>query len=208
MSRKKTEEEKKLTKRLWRLRNKEKLNKCMREKYNTDTSFKEDRKKRASNYFKSNRDKCLVRFKNSRESNGSYMIEYRLKNRDKLLRQGSEYRIKNRQEINRKARVRLQNTDKDIVRWRSQIRRAKLRSASGMFTLNQWLDRLFYHGNRCYYCHCEGTMTIDHRIPLSKGGTNWPSNLVPACKSCNSSKRDKTEQEFKIWSSKYKQITL
>jgi 5-methylcytosine-specific restriction endonuclease McrA len=33
-------------------------------------------------------------------------------------------------------------------------------------------------------------------IPLSKGGTGWPANLVPACKSCNLSKAMKNVWEW------------
>lgn len=37
---------------------------------------------------------------------------------------------------------------------------------------------------------------IDHRIPLAKGGTNWPSNLVLTCPHCNLSKHAKLPDEF------------
>jgi 5-methylcytosine-specific restriction endonuclease McrA len=40
-------------------------------------------------------------------------------------------------------------------------------------------------------------LSIEHRIPLSRGGSNWPANLAPACKTCNSSKGTKTEKEYR-----------
>ncbi|WP_203620386.1 HNH endonuclease [Streptomyces sp. SID8499] len=40
------------------------------------------------------------------------------------------------------------------------------------------------------YCDAPGG-TVDHVIPLSRGGQHAEGNLVPACKSCNSSKGDK-----------------
>lgn len=42
-------------------------------------------------------------------------------------------------------------------------------------------------GRRCTYCggSCE---SIDHVIPLARGGTNYEGNLVPCCLSCNGSK--------------------
>lgn len=46
----------------------------------------------------------------------------------------------------------------------------------------------------CYYCGCRLTLddsTLDHAIPLSKGGTNEWSNLVLACYECNQDKGDK-----------------
>ena len=44
-------------------------------------------------------------------------------------------------------------------------------------------------GRTCYLCGAP-MQAIDHVIPLTKGGTHWPANLRPICKSCNSKKRD------------------
>ncbi|WP_297056385.1 HNH endonuclease [Thermosulfurimonas sp.] len=44
----------------------------------------------------------------------------------------------------------------------------------------------------CYYCGRKvppHELTMDHRIPLSQGGRSEKSNLVPACKECNSRKK-------------------
>ena len=43
-------------------------------------------------------------------------------------------------------------------------------------------------GKRCAYCP-KLADTIDHAVPLVRGGTNYEGNLVPCCKSCNSSKQ-------------------
>lgn len=40
-------------------------------------------------------------------------------------------------------------------------------------------------------------LTEDHRIPLSRGGTDWIANIVPCCLSCNCSKGNKTELGLK-----------
>jgi 5-methylcytosine-specific restriction endonuclease McrA len=44
------------------------------------------------------------------------------------------------------------------------------------------------YGMRCFWCSCElnhETLTIDHYIPLSRGGNNQIKNLRLACFSCN-----------------------
>ena len=46
----------------------------------------------------------------------------------------------------------------------------------------------------CSYCGCKlslKTATLDHVIPISKGGAHVPDNCTTACRPCNSSKKDK-----------------
>jgi 5-methylcytosine-specific restriction endonuclease McrA len=57
---------------------------------------------------------------------------------------------------------------------------------------------------RCYYCELRltltagkpNTMTLDHKIPLSRGGPNQPFNYVAACRPCNTEKGSLTEAEY------------
>ena len=52
---------------------------------------------------------------------------------------------------------------------------------------------------RCVYCGRFipfDEMTIDHIVPLSKGGTNYEKNLQCCCKECNLMKQDLLESVF------------
>lgn len=52
-------------------------------------------------------------------------------------------------------------------------------------------------GRRCTYCGTkDGPFHFDHIFPVSKGGTNAPSNLTLACEPCNLSKGSKTLTEW------------
>ena len=47
----------------------------------------------------------------------------------------------------------------------------------------------------CHYCGQEAN-TVDHLIPISKGGTDEATNMVAACNPCNSGKRDRMTPTF------------
>lgn len=50
-------------------------------------------------------------------------------------------------------------------------------------------------GFKCQYCGTNKELTIDHLVPKAKGGkTSW-SNLVTACKRCNSKKGNYSPEE-------------
>ena len=56
-------------------------------------------------------------------------------------------------------------------------------------------------GNRCQYCGAKGTafdLTVDHILPLSRGGTTSPENLVAACYACNQRKGNRTPEEARM----------
>lgn len=48
----------------------------------------------------------------------------------------------------------------------------------------------------CAYC-ANPADTVDHVLPLVRGGTNYEGNLVPACRRCNSSKSGRTVIEWR-----------
>lgn len=77
----------------------------------------------------------------------------------------------------------------------SQNRRARKRAAAGHATAEQVRARFSMFGNRCAYCG-GAAESIDHVIPLARGGSNWPANLRPCCSMCNSAKRDRPLAEF------------
>ncbi|MCX8026716.1 MAG: HNH endonuclease [Thermodesulfovibrionales bacterium] len=54
-----------------------------------------------------------------------------------------------------------------------------------------WWKRKVSTG-RCYYCNSSVSpkdLTMDHIVPIIRGGQTVKSNLVPACKDCNNKKK-------------------
>jgi 5-methylcytosine-specific restriction endonuclease McrA len=71
----------------------------------------------------------------------------------------------------------------------------------------EWSETLAYFNHACAYClRSDVPLTMDHIIPVSKGGPHTQGNVVPSCKSCNSRKgarllfvmlgRDQTQTEI------------
>lgn len=50
-------------------------------------------------------------------------------------------------------------------------------------------------GYVCQYCGNPANLTIDHVIPLSRGGRTTWDNVVTACRSCNGRKGNRTPEE-------------
>ncbi len=74
--------------------------------------------------------------------------------------------------------------------------RARKRSADGQFNEQNIFDLFKKQKGRCV---CNTKLTcyhIDHKNPLSRGGSNWPRNLQLLCERCNTSKGAKTMKEW------------
>jgi|SRR6266850_5562453 len=95
---------------------------------------------------------------------------------------------------------RYANKHPELINHRVSQYRARKCKAHGRHTLEQWMSRVEFYGWRCAYCPkilTLNTLTKDHVVPLIRGGSNWASNLVPACRSCNASKHDKKLLEWR-----------
>ncbi len=68
-------------------------------------------------------------------------------------------------------------------------RRATLEEVENTLTGYEWLQILEVFNHACAYCLRDDVkLTVDHVIPISRGGPNTAENVVPACGSCNKRK--------------------
>lgn len=73
----------------------------------------------------------------------------------------------------------------------------------GYHSHEEWQRLLNEHNYKCYYCgktlsdnEGKDKATRDHKLPIMRGGSDYISNIVPSCKSCNSSKGNMTATEY------------
>jgi 5-methylcytosine-specific restriction endonuclease McrA len=82
--------------------------------------------------------------------------------------------------------------NRDAVNLIAQRRRARLRDGgSPGVTRREWSEIVECFDGRCAYCLGPAS-EIEHIVAISTGGLDEPSNVVPACKSCNASKGKKS----------------
>jgi HNH endonuclease len=93
-------------------------------------------------------------------------------------------------------------------RYHEQIRRAqnnrrawKLEAPGEGISGRSWHRLLIRHDGRCAYCKQpppDGErLTMEHVVPLSRGGSHSEGNILPACGTCNTTKNDKLLIEWR-----------
>ncbi len=66
---------------------------------------------------------------------------------------------------------------------------------------SQWWKRQVAKG-QCYYCKRETppkALTMDHIVPIARGGKSTRGNVVPCCKSCNNAKKQLLPMEWEAY---------
>lgn len=119
------------------------------------------------------------RYRRDREKARARMRAWYLTNRDRQIERARQWRREHPESH------RIQNA----------ARRARL--ANGR-TSGISIDDIRRLPRECAYCgRSDVDLTLDHRMPLSRGGLHEIGNLVWACSSCNSRKSARDELEYR-----------
>lgn len=184
----------KMCRKAYRDSNKQKVS-TQRKTYYQNTA--ETRRAYARNYYMENKDKLLA-----------YQRIYSAENKDKLSEYYKEYYQNNKNKKAVQARNYYQRTKNDRLRYisiwrktergrflkrRSDDKRKRAKSYTpkdAIVTVEQWnfIQMLFDYSCAC--CGKTDELTIDHILPLSKGGLDSIENIQPLCRSCNSRKNN------------------
>jgi 5-methylcytosine-specific restriction endonuclease McrA len=112
--------------------------------------------------------------------------------------ENSMYRKDPRRKLARTRRWTMQNME-HVRSWRA-ARRAYQRGVTVLpIRPNFWHEAKLAWRGRCAYCDAEcPNPERDHFVPLRRFGVHAEHNLVPACRTCNSQKKDKDPFVF-LW---------
>jgi 5-methylcytosine-specific restriction endonuclease McrA len=87
--------------------------------------------------------------------------------------------------------------DFDLNDWDDDAIRAE-RNKARELRKSQWWNRRVAKGV-CHYCHKPTPpkeLTMDHTVPLARGGRSTKGNVVPCCKECNTRKKQLLPMEW------------
>lgn len=184
---------------------KKRCTKCSETKTNPEYSYIRRLHRRASVCKRCNADRVSALAKASgyayyhqnKERIRKRIAEYTLKNRESVTQIQKEWASRNYGKcVAATRRYRRRNPDK-AAEFR-QRRHARLKNApGGSFSVERYAARVAYFGGLCAYCRLAPYSELDHAIPLSRGGSNWPANVYPACVPCN--RRKHTRKLYSEW---------
>jgi 5-methylcytosine-specific restriction endonuclease McrA len=120
----------------------------------------------------------------------SYDKKFYEKHKEKEMIRKAKYYIKNKQKILLQQKKRLEENKEKVLFERAQShlrRRSKIFNIEGFSSKDDILKIFNLQKGKCAYCKKKITFSyhVDHIIPVSKGGSNWPKNLQLTCRSCN-----------------------
>jgi 5-methylcytosine-specific restriction endonuclease McrA len=129
---------------------------------------------------------------------------WQLANPEKTRAQADRWRERHGKRYAREYYWKTRDSRRTLRQAAWQRRKARLLNAKGDATPEAIAARFAYYGNCCAYCGWPEDLSIEHVIPLSRGGTNWPANRRPACGLCNRSKGARLLSE---WSPRWATVT-
>jgi 5-methylcytosine-specific restriction endonuclease McrA len=171
-----------------------------------DPEYNKKAAERARRWRAKNPEKHRATDKRQREKHRDKVLErtrsWRERNRDHVKKYQKSYEAARRDKAKvcaRAARWFKENPEKALAQCHK--RRARVLGAEGFYTPEDIQKILADQNGLCVGINCgkdiSKRFTIDHIIPLVRGGSNWPANLQLTCKSCNCKKGKRTMEEWR-----------
>ena len=151
--------------------------------------------------YQKNRDRLLADFAKWRKENPKKMKaahdSWRSRNKDRCVETSRKWYEANKDKSNRSSKA-WREANPEAKRAHYHTRRSRTKNAEGSY-IGADLKAIFAaQKGKCAYCRCiiVAGYDIDHIVPLSRGGTNWPRNIQLTCESCNQKKHASDPVDF------------
>lgn len=158
--------------------------------------------KHSSDGYTSRCKKCMKKYYQNpvnKERRKAYQKKYYEDNKEKIKQYVKQYDATHPENTKEKRRVKVSNR----------------RSSYGHITKAQWEECLLFFDNLCAYSGEEfstssqkDALSLDHIVPVDRGGSGFPWNVVPAKQSYNTSKGTQDMYDWYITQNKFSVLRL
>lgn len=160
------------------------------------TKYREDHKEKERNY------DILYRARHEMEQK-TRCKKYYQENKERLKECGRIYYRENTEQVKERNGKYHKSPMGKLVDLNNRHKRRELRDKTPKkdhLTLTQWQKILSSQKNKCAICGCNfdkiTPATMDHIVPLSKGGIHSSDNIQALCRVCNSRKSNKIDYKL------------
>lgn len=142
-------------------------------------------------------ERCRLHYQANREKKLAYQRQYKDANRERVLEQCRQYYAANREKWSEYYRQYREENPEKLAAY-SRNRKAREKGNGSFHTAEDIQAQYARQKGKCFYCHKKvgEDYHVDHVVPLIKGGSNGPENLVVACPACNLSKHAKHPMDY------------
>lgn len=168
---------------------------CGATKLLADFPFRKDRGIFRALCKKCTGERVKMAYHRYREVKHRHNATYYAFNVDKIRKQNAAYVAANIEQHNERSRRWLMNNPAAAQAIRAR-RRARIKNSNGSFSGADWSAIIRKQNGQCFYCFDIEKLTIEHVVPLSRGGAHDKSNIVGACMDCNRRKNARTPEEW------------
>jgi len=135
-------------------------------------------------------EKCRIRYSENPSRHQKLTSAWKIDNASRVSEKSREYYRANTEKClaNNKA---WRNANPDVCATHRRKRRSSIMKAEGNHCIADVIKILESQRGLCATCGSKLFKSgkkkyhVDHIMPLSKGGSNWPSNLQCLCRDCN-----------------------
>lgn len=163
---------------------------------------------RSKAWAQANPERAAAKTKRWQQRNPGKVLAYRETNKEKIAASSKAWKQANPDKVRASVRKWHKAHPEWLKNWRKanpeayraqvQTRKALMASAEGRHTAKELRALLEQQNWRCGYCRVSirKKYSVDHIQPLSRGGSNWITNIQLLCQSCNSAKQDSDPIEY------------
>jgi 5-methylcytosine-specific restriction endonuclease McrA len=130
-----------------------------------------------------------------KEEVSNYNKLWNKNNKAARIKLNKKYYINNKESENARTK-KYAKMNPEKINNLAQLRRAKLNNTVATFNESDWDLCKKEFNYACAYCGKKKSLAKEHFIPLYNGGEYTKNNIIPSCKSCNSSKSNKDFEEW------------